>query len=239
VTSETPDSLIQVTGLYKTFGLRVALRDVSLNVARGSVLGLLGPNGSGKTTLLRILSALSSPTRGIVKIGGWELPKEAAAVRARLGVVAHLPLLYEELTAAENLAFYARLYDCESNGRAPAVLEQVGLAKRAHDPVRTFSRGMVQRLAIARAMLHDPPVLLLDEPYTGLDANGSAMLDGLLKTWRDEGRTVVISIHDIAHAATVCDRAVILRLGQVAADVTLADVADLPALFASLTDGTA
>ncbi|MCC7206549.1 MAG: heme ABC exporter ATP-binding protein CcmA [Anaerolineae bacterium] len=233
------DALIQVEGLFKAFGLRMALRGVSLSVARGSVLALLGPNGSGKTTLLRILSALSSPTRGAVKIGGWELPKEAAAVRARLGVVAHLPLLYDELSAEENLAFYARLYNCESNGRLPAVLEQVGLAKRARDPVRTFSRGMVQRLAIARAMLHDPPVLLLDEPYTGLDANGSAMLDGLLRTWRDEGRTVVVSIHDIAHAAEVCDRAVILRLGQVAADAALSDVPDLPALFARLTDGAA
>ena len=237
------DALIVVDGLSKAFGLRLALRDVSFRVPRRTILGLLGPNGSGKTTLLRILAALSSPTRGRVTIGGWALPAEAAAVRAQLGVIGHLPLLYDDLTAEENLRFFARLYGLGSGNHAAgsqdrisAALRRVGLAKRARDRVQTFSRGMVQRLAIARSMVHDPPVMLLDEPYTGLDASGSAMLDGLLREWRAEGRTMIVSIHDIPRAASICDRVVILRQGQIVADVLTGLVDDLPDLYLRLTE---
>src|SRR5258708_8856293 len=170
-----PDPLIAVNGLGKVFGLRPALRDVSFSVARGMSLALLGPNGSGKTTLLRLLSGLSKPSAGTITIGGWNLPGEAAAVRAQLGVVSHLPLLYDDLTAEENLRFFGQLYNLESPN-IPEVLERVGLAKRSRELVRTFSRGMQQRLGLAPAILHDPAVLLLDEPYTGLDASGADML---------------------------------------------------------------
>lgn len=229
------DALITVEKLTKLFGLNPALRNVSFSVPRGAVMALLGPNGSGKTTLLRILAALSTPSGGTVTIGGWALPKEAARVRAQLGVVAHAPLIYDDLNAVENLRFYGQLYSCADEARISAVLERVGLAKRSRDLVRTYSRGMVQRLALARAMLHNPAVLLLDEPYTGLDAYGTALLDDLLREWRAEGRTVVISVHDIAHAATICDRALILSAGRVAAEVAMQDVADLPGLFAQVT----
>lgn len=230
------DNLIEAENLSKLFGLRPALRGVSFSVPRGAVIALLGPNGSGKTTLLRILAALSKPTGGKITIGGWNLPGEAAQVRAQLGVVMHLPLLYDELSAEENLQFFGQLYATpDLDKRIAAALERVGLAKRARDRARTFSRGMLQRLAIARAMLHDPAVMLLDEPYTGLDAAGEAMLDELIQEWRAQGRTVIASLHDIAHAEQVCERAIILRQGQIAADTPLSVVDDLPQLFAQVT----
>jgi heme exporter protein A len=243
--SDTPpsasDILIAVDNLTKMFGLQPALRGLSFTVSRGTVTALLGPNGSGKTTLLRILSALSTPTAGKVTIGGWSLPKEAAAVRAQLGVISHAPLLYDDLTAAENLRFYGRLYGCEDEQRIAAVLDRVGLARRVLDVVRTYSRGMVQRLAIARAILHDPAVLLLDEPYTGLDAYGESLLDELLHQWRAERRTVILSLHDIPHAALISDRALILRAGKLVADVNISEISEmseagnLPALFKQVT----
>src|SRR5690349_17650590 len=192
--NSTSKTLIEVTGLVKAFGLRPALRDVNFKIASGTIVALLGPNGSGKTTLLRLLSGLSRPTAGSITVGGWSLPGEAAAVRAQLGVVAHLPLLYDDLTAAENLRFFARLYSlAEPDTRIKDVLKQVDLSKRADELVRTFSRGMQQRLAIARAMLRDPAVLLLDEPYTGLDVSGVEMLDGLLHEWKTANRTLILS----------------------------------------------
>ncbi len=228
------DLLIAVNGLGKVFGLRPALRDVSFSVTRGTSLALLGPNGSGKTTLLRLLSGLSKPSSGTIIIGGWTLPGEAAAVRGQLGVVSHLPLLYDDLTAEENLRFFGRLYNLEAPNIA-GVLERVGLAKRSRELVRTFSRGMQQRLALARAMLHDPAVLLLDEPYTGLDVSGADMLDDLIREWKASGRTVIVSLHDLSRATTICDQIVILNRGRVAADLSASQVGDLAGMFAQVT----
>jgi len=234
-------ALIDVENLSKAFGLRFALRGVTFQIPRGQVVALLGPNGSGKTTLLRTLSALSSPTSGRITIGGWSLPREAGAVRGQLGVVGHLPLLYDDLSAAENLHVFATLYNLPAEiGKAALAeriktgLARVGLAKRAEDRARTFSRGMLQRLALARAMLHDPAVLLLDEPYTGLDAPGIALLDGLIAEWRAAGKTVIAALHDIPRAAQTCERALILSGGRLAADVQTAEVPDLLALFTQL-----
>ncbi len=228
-------TLIEANGLVKSFGLRPALRDVNFNVASGSIVALLGPNGSGKTTLLRLLSGLSRPTAGSITVGGWNLPREAAAVRVQLGVVAHLPLLYDDLTAAENLRFFAQLYGLQQPAsRIATVLDRVGLTRRANELVRTFSRGMQQRLAIARAILHNPAVLLLDEPYTGLDVSGAEMLDGLLKEWKAANRTLILSLHDLSRAADA-DQVIILSRGKVAADLPRSEIADLPALFATLT----
>lgn len=167
-------------------------------------------------------------------VGGWSLPREAAAVRAQLGVVAHLPLLYDDLTASENLRFFAQLYNLEQPPtHITALLDRVGLLKQANELVRTFSRGMQQRLAIARAMLHDPAVYLLDEPYTGLDVSGAEMLDRLLQEWKAANRTVIISLHDLPRVDQA-DQVLILSRGKVAADLARAEIADLPALFASL-----
>ncbi len=208
--------MIQTRALKKSFGLRPVLRGVDLEVAPGECLALMGPNGAGKTTLLRILATLSKPTAGAVQVAGLPLPAAAGAVRRRLGVVAHPTLLYGDLTARENLEFYARLYGLpDAPPRIAAVLEQVGLAQRRHDLVRTFSRGMQQRLAIARALLHDPQVLLFDEPYTGLDPHAADMLDDVLREARRSGRTMLLTTHDLARALALADRVAILAHGVI------------------------
>ena len=173
--------MIRVHHLTKAFGNKVALRGINLHVAEGESLVIFGPNGAGKTTLIRILASLSRPTSGSVSIGGLDLATHAEGIRRYLGVVSHAPLLYDSLTAEENLRFFARLYGMTApQARITAMLERVGLNQRRGDLVRTFSRGMTQRLAIARALLHDPLVLLLDEPDTGLDPQAAEMLHDLL-----------------------------------------------------------
>ncbi len=230
------DQIVVADKLVKAFGLRPVLRGISFGVARGAAVSLLGANGSGKTTLLRILAGLSRPTSGALSIGGWSLPRETWAVRLQLGVVGHQPILYDDLTAEENLRFYARLYNVEQPAqRAAAALERVGLTKRARDMLRTFSRGMQQRLAIARAMVHDPAIFLLDEPYTGLDVKGVAMLDDLLHEWKASGRTVIMASHNLEHAATFSDQVLILSRGKIAVDASAASIGDLPALFGQVT----
>jgi heme exporter protein A len=213
--------MIEVKKLVKRFGLKTVLRGLDFQVQPGEFVALLGPNGAGKTTFLRILSSLSRPSMGSVDIAGYSLPKQAAAVRARLGVVSHLPLLYPDLTADENLRFYARMYGIQNaDARITEVLEMVGLEARRRDLVRTFSRGMQQRLAIGRAVLHDPDVMLFDEPYTGLDQDASSMLDGVLQTVAGQGRTVVMSSHDLARAEDLATRFDILSRGVIAASST-------------------
>jgi heme exporter protein A len=201
------------------------LRGLNFQVEPGEFVALLGPNGAGKTTFLRILASLSRPTLGEVRISGYRLPAQAAAVRSRLGVVSHQPLLYGDLTAEENLRFYGRMYGVSGlSRRIDEVLELVGLASRRRDLVRTFSRGMQQRLAIGRAVLHDPDVMLFDEPHTGLDQDASAMLDNVLKEVAARGRTVVMTSHDLARAADLATRFDILSRGVITASVQRADI---------------
>ncbi len=217
--------MITVKKLVKRFGLKTVLRGVDFEVQPGEFVALLGPNGAGKTTFLRILASLSRPSLGDVKVAGYRLPNEAAAVRARLGVVSHLPLLYGDLTAEENLRFYGRMYNLDKlETRITEVLEMVGLENRRRDLVRTFSRGMQQRLAIGRAVLHDPDVMLFDEPYTGLDQDASSMLDDVLKTVAAAGRTVVMTSHDLARAEDLATRFDILSRGVIAATSTREDL---------------
>ena len=213
--------MITVKKLVKRFGLKTVLRGVDFEVQPGEFVALLGPNGAGKTTFLRILASLSRPSLGEVNIAGYKLPHEAAQVRARLGVVSHLPLLYGDLTAEENLRFYARMYNIpNAELRINEVLDMVGLEIRRRDLVRTFSRGMQQRLAIGRAVLHDPDVVLFDEPYTGLDQDASAMLDDVLKTVAAKGRTVVMTSHDLARAEDLATRFDILSRGVISASAS-------------------
>lgn len=213
--------MITTRKLVKRFGLKTVLRGVDFDVQPGEFVALLGPNGAGKTTFLRILSSLSRPSLGEVNIAGFRLPGEAAQVRARLGVVSHLPLLYGDLTAEENLRFYARMYGItDYELRITEVLEMVGLEHRRRDLVRTYSRGMQQRLAIGRAVLHDPQIMLFDEPYTGLDQDASSMLDVVLKTVAAQGRTVVMTSHDLARAEELATRFDILSRGIIAASAT-------------------
>jgi heme exporter protein A len=213
--------MITVKKLVKRFGLKTVLCGVDFEVQPGEFVALLGPNGAGKTTFLRILASLSRPSLGEVNIAGYKLPHEAAQVRARLGVVSHLPLLYGDLTAEENLRFYARMYNVPNyESRINEVLDMVGLELRRRDLVRTFSRGMQQRLAIGRAVLHDPDVVLFDEPYTGLDQDASSMLDEVLKTVAAKGRTVVMTSHDLARAEDMATRFDILSRGIIAASAS-------------------
>jgi heme exporter protein A len=213
--------LITVKKLVKRFGLKAVLRGLDFDVQPGEFVALLGPNGAGKTTFLRVLASLSRPSLGEVQVAGYRLPHEAAQVRARLGVVSHLPLLYGDLTAEENLRFYARMYNIEdAESRITEVLEMVGLENRRRDLFRTYSRGMQQRLAIGRAVLHDPDVMLFDEPYTGLDQDASSMLDDVLKTVAAQGRTVVMTSHDLARAEELATRFDVLSRGVIVASAT-------------------
>jgi heme exporter protein A len=219
------NDMIAVRGLVKRFGPKVVLRSLDFSVARGEFVALLGPNGAGKTTFLRILSSLSRQSLGQVTIAGYSLPHQAAAVRRKLGVVSHLPLLYGDLTADENLRFYGKMYAIPHlDQKIGEVLEVVGLSTRRRDLVRTFSRGMQQRLAIARAVLHDPEVLLLDEPHTGLDQDACAMLDDVLRQVAARGRTVVMTSHDLARAADLAGRFDVLTHGVIFASAKASEV---------------
>lgn len=217
--------MIEVRKLVKRFGLKTVLRGLDFHVEPGEFVAILGPNGAGKTTFLRILSSLSRPSLGEVRIAGYQLPAEASHLRRRLGVVSHLPLLYGDLTAEENLRFYGRMYSVpDLNQRISQVLELVGLATRRRDLVRTFSRGMQQRLAIGRAVLHDPEVMLFDEPYTGLDQDASSMLDVVLRDVAAAGRTVVMTSHDLVRTADLASRFDVLSRGVIAASIQRADI---------------
>lgn len=217
--------MIQIAGLVKNYGVTPVLRGVQLHVAPGEFVTLVGPNGAGKSTLMRIVATLLKPTAGEVKIGGWALPQHGHRVRRYIGLVSHQTLLYGDLTAAENLHFYARLYSVpDAEVRIGRALKQVGLAARQRDPVRTFSRGMMQRLTIARATLHEPEVLLLDEPYTGLDQDAAQLLDELLLREKADGRTILLITHDLVHGLDLCDRIAILNRGKIVASLNSQEV---------------
>lgn len=217
--------MIAVRKLVKRFGPKTVLRGLDFSVTQGEFVALLGPNGAGKTTFLRILASLSRPSLGDVRVAGFRLPGEAAAVRRRLGVVSHQPLLYGDLTAQENLYFYGRMYGVQDLGsRVTQVLELVGLVDRRNDLVRTFSRGMQQRLAIGRSVLHDPDVMLFDEPHTGLDQDACNMLDTVLREVAARGRTVVMTSHDLARAADLASRFDVLSRGVIAASASIDEV---------------
>jgi heme exporter protein A len=206
---------IEIRHLTKSFGSHVALQGVDLTLSEGEFLTLVGPNGAGKTTLIRILAALSRPSAGEVWVDGYNLAVGAAEVRQRVGFISHQPLLYGDLTAEENLRFYGRLYGLpDLPARIDEVLAQVGLLARRRDPVRAFSRGMQQRLSIARAILHRPAVMLLDEPYTGLDQQATAMLDEVMRAVGTATRTVLMTTHDLDRGLAMSDRVAILSSGR-------------------------
>lgn len=212
--------MIKVENVVKNYGLNAVLRGVNLHVRPGEFVTLVGPNGAGKSTLLRIIASLLKATQGAVSVGGWALPEHAARVRRHIGMVSHYELLYRDLTAAENLTFFTKLYDLDhAEERVATALRTVGLLARQRDPVSSFSRGMVQRLTIARATLHEPDVLLFDEPYTGLDQEASRLLDSLLRRESDNGRTILMITHDLVHGLEQCDRIAILNRGKIVGDV--------------------
>lgn len=193
-----PPPALEAKALARSFGVVKALRGVDFALERGSALTVFGPNGAGKTTLLRILAGLLRADRGEVRMDGRPFRRDDAAQRRRIGLISHASLLYDGLTARENLEFYGRLYGLgDVRQAAGSALEAVGLAQRADSPAGTMSRGMVQRLAIARALLHDPDLVLLDEPFTGLDQAAAGALRAQLMRLRAEGRTVVLVTHNL------------------------------------------
>ena len=210
--------MITVRSVYKTFGNIEAVKNVSFSIGKGEIFGILGPNGAGKSTFLRILATLLRPSSGEVWIAGYRLPGEAAFVRSHLGVVTHQPLLYGDLTAEENLFFYGRMFGILScKNRIEEVLELVGLSLHRHELVRTFSRGMQQRLSIGRAILHDPKVILFDEPHTGLDQDACDKLDNILKSVADRGHTIIMTSHDLFRIETLANRFDIISKGLIIA----------------------
>jgi len=224
-----PEPAISLRGAGRRYGERAALRDVSLDLAEGQTLVVFGPNGAGKTTLLRMLATLLRPHAGEVRVLGRKLPDDGYAVRGRIGFLGHDPLLYRELSGRENLRFHARLHGVTAQ-RVEATLAAVGMERRADDPVAELSRGMVQRLAVARAVLHEPELLLLDEPLSNLDPAAVAQVQPLIGA--ASGRTRVLTSHDPAGGLTGADVALGLKAARVqwlgpAAAVTPAQIAAL------------
>jgi heme exporter protein A len=219
---------IELADLGRAYGERMALAGVTLSVAQGQTLAVFGANGAGKTTLLRILATLLRPHRGTATVLGHELPREGWAVRGRVGFLGHDPLLYRDLTARENLRFHARLHGVPG-ARVEELLAAVGMARRADDPVHTYSRGMVQRVAVCRAVLHAPELLLLDEPLAGLDPGAAAAVAPLIA-----GGTRVVISHDVEHGLAEADVVLGLRGGRAAllAGAGEVSVADVRALYA-------
>ena len=207
--TDTP--AIEARGLSRHFGERIALHDVSFRLEGGQTLAVLGRNGAGKSTLLRVLATLLRPHSGEVTVLGESLPRRAFAVRARVGLLGHEPLLYRDLTGRENLHYHARLYGI-ALGRADQLLDEVGMGRRADDPVRSLSRGMVQRVAVCRAVLHDPKLLLLDEPRANLDPAAIELIEPLIG--RGNGHARVITSHDPQAAMSEADLVLGLRDGR-------------------------
>ena len=207
---------LEVKGLKKSFDLKPILRGVDLFLDQSECMALLGANGAGKTTLLRILAGLVKPSAGCVCVGGLDIERDAQQLRRVVGFVAHQPYLYDELTALENLLFFGRMYTVkQARERASELLQRVGLAKRAGERVAALSRGQVQRLALARALLHSPRLLLLDEPDTGLDEQGNELLEALLHEHVERGGTTLFTTHNLDHALKLSDRIGMLAGGRV------------------------
>ena len=213
----SPLPAVQVRGLTRRFGAATILRNLDLTVAGGETLALFGPNGAGKTTLLRTLAGLLRASEGEARVLGCRLPGDAR-LRRRIGYLGHESFLYRDLSPRENLQYYARLFGVDDGDRPRALLARVGLERFADRRVATFSRGMLQRLGVARAILHEPDLLLLDEPLTGLDPSGAELLANLLAEQRATGVTVLMATHDLERALASATRAVVIARGCIAWD---------------------
>jgi len=207
---------VRANGLCKSIDERPILKGIDLEVGRGRFIALLGANGAGKSTLLKLLATLTTPTSGRLELFGMEARGTAAVkVRAKIGLIGHQTMLYHDLSARENLEFFGALYGvADVRKRAMHLLEAMGLATRASDAVKAFSRGMMQRVAIARALMHDPELLLADEPFAGLDAPSTAVLEKVLRDLHAAGKTIVLANHDIGQSLRLAERAVVLRGGK-------------------------
>lgn len=212
--------------IEKKFGYSYAVRNVSLQVRRGEFVALFGSNGAGKTTFLKVAAGLMRPTRGLLAVEGFDIGKQPEEARRRIGFLSHNTFVYRDLSPLENLRFFCRLYGVSySEEKLIELLDRVGLKRRANDPVRAFSRGLQQRVGIARALLHNPSVILLDEPYTGLDANAVQTLNGMLDEAMASGKTIILTTHDLEQGLRAATRALILDRGIVVHDSAAGDAA--------------
>lgn len=221
------DSILSLSNVSKSYGNFPVLKDIDLDIKKGEFVAILGPNGAGKTTLVKIMSTLSSPSEGVVEITRHNVAEDPASVRRMIGVISHETHLYNDLTAEENLRFFGKMYGISAGnleGRINELLEQVELSGRSDDRVATFSRGMKQRLSIARSLIHEPALLFLDEPYTGLDQHASRTFEKVLKDLDPEDTTRVMVTHDITNTFKMCSRVLILDDGRIVFDSLMSDV---------------
>ena len=209
----TEAPLLEVRGLGRAFGARRAVVDVSFSLRPGECLALFGPNGAGKTTLLRVLAGLLKPSAGSASLSGVPLPG-GAPLRSRIGLVSHHTMLYEALSARENVAFAAKLYGIRDSGRVNSALERMSMLERADTDVRSLSRGMQQRVSIARATVHAPALVLADEPYNGLDDSGARALTSLLRDLTAAGTAVIIVTHNLVEGLALATHAAIMKAGS-------------------------
>ena len=215
----TPDfERVELSELSRRFGRRRAVWKVTLAAQSRDIVGLLGPNGAGKSTLIGMLATLVAPSSGTIKFGTADGSRSSAAIRARIGLLAHELHLYPELTARQNLAFFARLYGLDAAHVVPGALDAAGLTDRADDDVSSFSRGMRQRLALERALLHNPRLLLLDEPFTGLDDRAVTLVSSRLRELAANGAIVIVATHDLDLADGLVTRVALIRDGKLVAD---------------------
>lgn len=225
ISAENVQYDIQAEGLKKSFGNFDALRGIDLRVKRGEFMTLFGPNGAGKTTLIKLLATLTSPTSGTLSVYGYDVRKDVNNIRSVIGVISHDPYLYDNLSAFENIKFFGTLYGLDDvDNRARSVIKQVGLERRMNDLVRTFSRGMKQRLTVARAIVHEPKILLLDEPYTGLDQHGAQIFGEMLSDLKSQRRTILMTTHNIDEGLDLSDRIGILAKGKIVLDCSKTEI---------------
>jgi heme exporter protein A len=214
--------MIEIKKLIKQADTKLILRGIDLSIKKGETVAILGPNGAGKSTLLKTIATLIKPSSGEVKINGLDLKKNANEIKKIMGYLPHSSLLYEHYSPLENLVFFGNLYGVKGvEEKAIQLVKDVGLSFFLKEPVKNFSRGMIQRTAIARAIIHDPELLLLDEPHTGLDQGAVSILNDVIVSMKDRGATTLMVTHDFKQAAEICDRIIIVKSGKIVDDFTI------------------
>lgn len=215
-------AVIDIKGLTKQADNKLILRGIDLSIKQGETVAILGPNGAGKSTLLKVLATLIKPTTGQVMINGLNLKKNQLEIKKLFGYLPHSSLLYDQYSPLENLVFFGKLYGIKNpEKRATELVKEVGLSFFLNEPVKNFSRGMIQRIAIGRAIVHDPKILYLDEPHTGLDQGAIAILNNVIVSMKEKGTTTLMVTHDFKQAAEICDRILIMKNGKIVDDFTM------------------
>lgn len=211
--------MIEIKKLTKQADNKLILRGVDLSIKKGETVAILGPNGAGKSTLLKVLATLIKPTSGLIKINGLDLKKDHIEIKKLLGYLPHSSLLYDHYSPLENLVFFGNIYGVNNvEQKASKLVKEVGLSFFLNEPVKNFSRGMIQRIAIARAIIHNPEILLLDEPHTGLDQGAISILNNVILSMKEKGATTLMVTHDFKQAAEICDRIIIVKNGRIVDD---------------------